>query len=134
MTKTPRTKSTRESRAMELLAEGRIALYPGRGYAVATGTKGEKYNVSKTGCECPDFARRQSACKHITATAILCDLYREARENVKRTGKTRLPAVLAKALSNATSAALANHRITGPDDQSDLFPTRDMPAPRKVAA
>lgn len=116
-----KSKSTRESRAMELLEAGKIALFVGKGYAVATGSKGETYRVTKQGCECPDFRRRQQACKHITATTILCELARAARRDAE-TGKVRLPAVLAKALANATSApAPARKSVIIADDQSDLF-------------
>ena len=95
-------RTTREQRAQELLDNGAVSLFVGRGYANVKGSGDNIYRVTKDGCICPDRQKRGPGCKHELAVKALCEMYREHRSEARATGRTRMPAALAKALANAT--------------------------------
>ena len=95
-------RSTRETRAQALLDSGAVSLFVGKGFAYVRGSGDALYKVTSDGCTCPDFAKRGPGCKHEIAVRRLCAMYREHRSEARATGRTRMPAALAKALANAT--------------------------------
>ena len=94
----------RQRKAQELLDNGAVSLFVGRGYANVKGSGDNIYRVTKDGCICPDRCKRGLPCKHEIAVRELCRMYREHRSEAQETGRTRMPAALARALANATPA------------------------------
>ncbi len=104
---TSRTHSTtRQDKAIELIQSGAVTLNLD-GTATVRGSGKAVYTVTKTGCPCPDFTQRGVDCKHILATRALCKVLRACCEEARQTGRTRLPANLAKALPRGAAAAPA---------------------------
>ncbi len=99
-----KSNTSREAKAQELINTGAVTLYLGRGYAEVKGSGSNVYRVTKDGCCCPDRTKRGQACKHELAVKALCEMFREHRAEAKASGKTRMPAALARALANATPA------------------------------
>jgi SWIM zinc finger len=50
----------------------------------ASSGNGRYYLVTQTSCTCPDFERRQQACKHVLACRLVCELARA--QQPRRTG------------------------------------------------
>ena len=112
MTTTPRTQSTtdltpRQTKALALINAGAITLNLD-GTATVRGSGKATYTVTKSdGCSCPDRARRGPGCKHELACQALCEVYRACQREARATGRTRLPAALAKALPRGKAPAPA---------------------------
>lgn len=92
-------KSSRYERAQQLLVEGRVRLYPGKGYAEVVGSRGDTYTVTKQGCNCPNSLSRDARyCYHAVAVKAACAEYRMIAAQA-RNGETVRPSVaLLKAL------------------------------------
>ena len=67
--------SSRETKAQELLHNGAVSLFVGRGYALVQGSGSNVYRVTKDGCTCPDRQKRGLPCKHEIAVRSLCGEY-----------------------------------------------------------
>ena len=104
--------TTREQRAQALIDAGAVTLLVGTGTAEVKGSKGAVYTVTRDGCCCPDRTKRGQACKHELSVKALCEMFREHRSEAKASGKTRIPAALARALANATPATAAKAGCT----------------------
>ena len=115
-----RQSTSRETKAQALIESGAVTLHLGRGYAHVAGSGGKVYQVSANGCTCPAFAKRGPGCKHELAVRELCRLFREHRSEARTTGRTRMPAVLARALANATPAPVTTCRDCGRPARSGL--------------
>jgi hypothetical protein len=129
MTTTTRSNSTtREAKALQLIAAGAVAITPGQKFATVKGSGHATCKVNKTdGCTCADLVNRAIECKHIIATRILCEMGRAARAEAKATGRCRIPADLARALAAGTAAkADRARRVSELTDEvfnpSDLSP------------
>ncbi len=104
-----RNSTTREDRAIALIDAGAVTLNFD-GTATVKGSGKAQYLVTKQGCPCPDYTQRGEQvglCKHLLAVKALCQVYRACREEARTTGRTRLPANLAKALPRGAAAAPA---------------------------
>ncbi len=114
--------TTREDKAIELINEGKVQLFPGRGYAIVQGSGKATYKVTKAdGCPCPDRARRGLGCKHERAAEALCRVYHDLARRARSGEKIRIPANLTRALLTATAATRRMAEIT-----DDLFVPSDL--------
>ncbi len=105
--------TTREDRAIALIDAGAVTLNLD-GTATVKGSGQAVYTVSKQGCTYPDYAKRGAdlgdadfMCKHRIAAQALCQAYRQCQCEARETGRTRLPANLAKALPRGAAASPA---------------------------
>lgn len=141
MTTTLRSDSTttapaltpRQKKAIQIIEAGLVAFVPGESHVIVTGSKGEQYRCNRTECTCPDFKRRGGPCKHQLASDAIVTVYRAARAEAKRTGRCRLPASVAKALTNGTLLKQERSRALAAildGDQDDLFPAQTLDRPR----
>ena len=100
--------TSREAKAAQLLAEGKVSPLLGTGITLVSGSKpGVVYQVTATGCECVDHARGHF-CKHQLARQLLGAQYRQCQREVAAFGTTRVPAELHRALVNYTAATVAS--------------------------
>ncbi len=92
--------TSREAKAIALIDAGAVTLNLD-GSATVRGSGTVVYTVRSGVCTCPDFTRRGIDCKHVLACRALCQVYRQCKADALATGRTCLPAHLAKALPHA---------------------------------
>lgn len=107
------TDPIRLSRALDIVAAGQVERLPSGQWSVPSQSAAGGYVVSPDGrtCDCPDYRRRETACKHGLAVRILLA---DERADAEATDPTRPTiTVLPQRLS---AAALAAEAELFPDD------------------
>ncbi len=113
-----RQSTTRQDRADQLLRDGKVALYVGRGFATVAGKTGT-YTVTRDGCTCKDAETRdRTGCYHALAVRQLCEEFKALKAASERGERVKPSWALINAVRWQASAATAPAR-----DQSELFGT-----------
>ena len=93
-----RNTTTREQRAIDLIAASAVKLLIGTGTAEVRGSKGTVYVVTRDGCCCLDRTKRGVACYHEMAVRQLCAEYRELKARAASGERVRPSSALLAAI------------------------------------
>jgi hypothetical protein len=88
----------REEKARQLVQQGKVTLYVGKGYAEVIGCNKTIYRLTRGSCDCSDFRIRGATCKHRLAAMQLCAEYRVLMAVSEQGRRIRPPAALLQAI------------------------------------